>query len=115
MHCVACICADGDLFVAPKFVPTTEIAIPPLVGLFLNGLGVEVILGASNVNSTVGLPISHGPIAFAALIMPGLHPLPRAADGALFEASASLNEAGETKQDRLVGEAHVEEAQFTRM
>ena len=72
-------------------------------------------MGASNVNSTVGLPISHGPIAFAALSMPGLHPLPKAADGALFEASASLKEAGETKQDRVVGETHVEEAQFIRM
>jgi hypothetical protein len=32
-HCVARICADGVLFVAPKFIPAIEITAPPLVGL----------------------------------------------------------------------------------
>jgi len=120
-HCVACICADGDLFVAPKFSPLNVNSAPPLVGLFFNGLNVKVILGASNVNSTVGLAISYGAIAFAALSMPGLHPLPKEADGALLFGSAvpvdvsPLIELGETKQNRLVEEAHVEEAQFIRM
>jgi hypothetical protein len=120
-HCVAFICADGDLFVAPKFSPLNVNSAPPLVGLFFNGLNVKVILGASNENSTVGLPISYGAIAFAALSMPGLHPLPKEADGALLFGSAvpvdvsPLIELGETKQNRLVEEAHVEEAQFIRM
>jgi len=121
-HCVAFICADGDLFVAPKFSPLNVNSAPPLVGLFFNGLNVKVILGASNENSTVGLPISYGAIPFAALSMPGLHPLPKEADGALLFGSAVVDpcscpfsEEGDTKQYRLVEVAHTEEAQFIRM
>jgi len=121
-HCVACICADGDLFVAPKFSPLNVTGAPPLVGLFLNGLNVKLVVGASNENSTVGLAISYGAIALSGLIMPGLHPLPREADGTLLFGSAVVDpcnspliELGETKQNRLVEVAHTEEAQFIRM